>query len=137
MTQGSARRKALVSTELRVLSAEQVGKYQDYLTADLRRLAQIGNSKEQSKALRVISRRPTPTNADEDLFTAETPFDGLRVVSRVQPQRSQRIAFFVCRETTTNKNMSPLGPAGFAQSSSPDWAKILPFAYSASLRIGS
>ncbi len=50
----------------------------------------------ERKALRVTSRRPTPTNADEDLFTAET-------------QRSQRIAFFVCRETTTNKNMSPLG----------------------------
>jgi len=70
---------------------------------------------------RKISRRFTPINADEDLFTAET-------------QRSQRIAFFVCRETTTNQNMSPLGPAGFAQSSSPDLAKILPFAYSASLR---
>ena len=45
------------------------------------------------------------------------------------------MAFFVCRETTTNKNISLLIAKTFAQSSSPDWAKFVPFAYSASLRL--
>ncbi len=52
-------------------------------------------------------------------------------------QRAQRIAFFVCRETTTNKNIFPQKAKTFAQSSSPDWAKLLTFAYSASLRLDS
>jgi hypothetical protein len=31
---------------------------------------------------------------------------GREPVESVEPQRAQRIAFFVCRETTTNKNLS-------------------------------
>jgi len=34
--------------------------------------------------------------------------------------------FFVCRETTTNKNIALLKTRSFAQPSSPDWAKVLP-----------
>ncbi len=62
-----------------------------------------------------------PIIAENNLFTAEA-------------QRAQRMTFFVCRETTTNKNISLLKTKSFAQSSSPDWAKILTSAYSASLR---
>ncbi len=73
---------------------------------------------ESETRTRQINRRFTQTNAEEDLFTKE----------------SQRIAFFVCRETTTKKTRALFKAKTFAQSSSPDWAKILPFAYSASLR---
>ena len=53
---------------------------------------------------------------------------------QMRPQRAQRISFFVCREMTTNENLALLKIKFFAQSSSPDWAKNLTSAYSASLR---
>jgi len=60
-------------------------------------------------------------------ITAETPFDGLRVVSQVEPQREQRIEFlFVGRRRQTKTFLKlefkflpnrrlPIGQKGFPQ----------------------
>ncbi len=53
------------------------------LTADFRRL---GNSKAQ--ASKEINRRHTQTNADEDVFTAETSLDWARDLEPVERQRA-------------------------------------------------
>jgi len=42
---------------------------------------------------------------------------------------------FVCREITTDKNIALVKTTSFAQSSSPDWAKILALASFASLQL--
>ncbi len=56
----------------------------------------------ERRALRVTSRRPTPTNADEDLFTAEASLDAARDPEPVEGQRAQRMAFlFVGRRRQT------------------------------------
>jgi hypothetical protein len=101
---------------------------------------QSDNSKALSaerKASKAIYRRFTQMDTERNPFkniTAEASLDWARDPELVEGQRAQRISFFVCRETTTNKNLSAFRQNRFSQSSSPDWAKILPFAYSASLR---
>jgi hypothetical protein len=59
-------------------------------------------------------------------ITAEASLDWARDPELVEGQRAQIVSIFVCREPTTNKNIAFLKTRSFAQSSSPDWAKILP-----------
>ncbi|MFB3060056.1 MAG: hypothetical protein ACE10C_01675, partial [Candidatus Binatia bacterium] len=63
-------------------------------------------------------------------ITAEASLDWARDPELVEGQRVQRISFFVCRETTTNKNIALLKTRSFAQSSSPDGAQGIFSAYS-------
>ncbi len=51
--------------------------------------------------------------------TERNPFKAITAEAR----RAQKILFFVCRETTTNKIILQIRAGSFAQSSSPDWAK--------------
>ncbi len=59
-------------------------------------------------------------------ITAEASLDWARDPELVEGRRAQIVSIFVCREPTTNKNIALLKTRSFAQSSSPDWAKILP-----------
>ena len=83
---------------------------------------------------------PPQTSPSGDAASARWDPVWVRRLSQIiifSPQRRRghrEVHFFVCRETTTNKNISILRARSIAQSPSPDWAKILAFAYSASLR---
>ncbi len=79
---------------------------------------------ENAQKLTADSRRFT------QMDTERNPFKNITA----EAQRSQRIAFFVCRETTTNKNMTLLKLGILPNRRLPIGQKFLPSAYSASLR---
>ncbi len=85
---------------------------------------------QRRKASNAINRRFTQMDTERNPFkniTAEAPFDGLRVVSRVEPQRAQRMSFlFVGRRRQTKtflklelkflpNRLLPIGQKGFPQ----------------------
>jgi hypothetical protein len=91
-----------------------------------------------SRESRAINRRFTQIIADSDLFTAEAPFDGHRVVSMVEPQRSQRNQLAVSSwqlaairttdyKTASSKKSTP--PPGFLNSDLPTAYCYLPTSF--------
>jgi len=89
-----------------------------------RRKVRTASSRRIGARTEQINRRFTQIIADSNLFTAVASLDWARDPELVEGQRSQRILGFVCRETTTNKNMPLVKTRSFAQSSSPAWARI-------------
>ncbi len=75
-----------------------------------------------AQSIKTFNRRLTQINADEE-----------PIIHRRGAEIAEN-GYFVCGETTTNKLIPLLKAKPFAQSSSPDWVKILTSVYSASLR---
>ncbi len=67
-------------------------------------------------------------------ITAEASLDWVRDPELVEGQRAQRINFLFVGRRRQTKTFFKLELEVFAQSSSPDWAKGISSAYSASLR---
>jgi len=76
-------------------------------------------------------------DTERNLFkniTAEASLDWARDPELVEGQRAQRIRFLFVGKRRQTKTFLKLELKVFAQSSSPDWAKGITSAYSASLR---
>ncbi len=71
---------------------------------------------QKARKLTADSRRFTQMDTERNPFkniTAEASLDWARDPELVEAQRAQRINFFVCRETTTNKNIPQIRAKSF------------------------